>query len=960
MSNLASSPRVATRTYMVLAVGAMLSGAIPAGAQTYVSGTIDHDTTWSLAGSPYVLVGTVAVDSGVTLSVASGVEVRFDTSGYSLLVNGTLTADAASFTGNYANIQVLNGAMTDLIGSFFAGGYVAFSSGSSGTVTCCVLQRLSIDSSADLSVQNCSIASTVSLSSGCMPIVTGNTFSGPTPISLSPNADVSGFSGNVFTNSDPWIRVGGTVPQSWALGLVDGLGRYDLGGDLVINNGVTLTLAPGVTLRSYFCNGPYRDIVVDGLLQATNATIDLDNYNPYYNYCAKVWVRDGGQLSMSNGSVTSTGYVSFDDGAQCNLTGTDISCRAVDFASGSSGTVTCCVLQSLSINSNADVWIANNDLSGASVSVNGTAFSPVRMQYNWWGSTFPSQISTKITDCHDNASLPCVDFTPYLWSPPAPCVTYDEDYPSLHISLDHLWVWDVQTHRFVDPGGPVTIYTGQPTYILAHGWDGDLSDTNHPALSSIGCAISAARPQANILAWDWAEAANPDGIPTYQVANFMLHLLRATHDPGIGLLTLLAADDAIRDARLAADNARTQGNALGKALADLRWSHGGLGTEVHLIGHSHGGGLVARAADIMDQNGYRANSVTMLETPKVYLGEYRIVDTVCYLRPDSVDQPTVIYYADWARGGAGGPSARFGVTNVELNAALAPSEPILHFFIAGPDTVAGGCTMTPSWFPEGVWNPQGGGEQWMVFNVEPEPISGLLLSPGSFPPGDFAEAGTRYVFAPQESRHRETDETAGLIESWHEPFDTPGAWSGSRALIVEGMDPNDSLNHTALLQEAGDACFFQDIEWPPYASALLFDYMFLEPRGQENLTVYLNGEIVYYDSADTTLAGTGLTSSGAIFLAPVAGTTSRLNFVLRTDGEPGGAVLLDNLRVYSLPIGDLDQNERVDFGDFALFSACFQGPGVAPPSGCDAADVTADRAVDMLDFVHFQRAFTGP
>lgn len=58
-------------------------------------------------------------------------------------------------------------------------------------------------------------------------------------------------------------------------------------------------------------------------------------------------------------------------------------------------------------------------------------------------------------------------------------------------------------------------------------------------------------------------------------------------------------------------------------------------------------------------------------------------------------------------------------------------------------------------------------------------------------------------------------------------------------------------------------------------------------------------EIAYYDTADTTLAPGHLTSSGSIIVSSAAETTARLNFVLRTDGEPGGAVVLDNERVFS-------------------------------------------------------------
>jgi RHS repeat-associated protein len=63
-------------------------------ATTHVSGTITQDTTWTVAGSPYVLGGTVTVNSGVTLTLNSGVAVKGLNSSSGLSIAGTLVADA--------------------------------------------------------------------------------------------------------------------------------------------------------------------------------------------------------------------------------------------------------------------------------------------------------------------------------------------------------------------------------------------------------------------------------------------------------------------------------------------------------------------------------------------------------------------------------------------------------------------------------------------------------------------------------------------------------------------------------------------------------------------------------------------------------------------------------------------------------------------------------------------------
>ncbi len=68
---------------------------------TDVSGIIAANTTWNLAGSPYVVIGEITVNNGVTLTVNPNVIVKFN-SGQRMTVLGTLTANTATFTSNQA------------------------------------------------------------------------------------------------------------------------------------------------------------------------------------------------------------------------------------------------------------------------------------------------------------------------------------------------------------------------------------------------------------------------------------------------------------------------------------------------------------------------------------------------------------------------------------------------------------------------------------------------------------------------------------------------------------------------------------------------------------------------------------------------------------------------------------------------------------------------------------------
>ena len=68
---------------------------VPAYSATNVGGTVSSDTTWDLAGSPYIVISDVTVGNAVTLTIDAGVEVKFE-AGRAMTILGTLSAVGTS------------------------------------------------------------------------------------------------------------------------------------------------------------------------------------------------------------------------------------------------------------------------------------------------------------------------------------------------------------------------------------------------------------------------------------------------------------------------------------------------------------------------------------------------------------------------------------------------------------------------------------------------------------------------------------------------------------------------------------------------------------------------------------------------------------------------------------------------------------------------------------------------
>ncbi len=278
---------------------------------TDVSGTISTDSTWDLANSPYIVTSSLTINHGVTLTIESGVTVKFNNSQY-LYLYGNLNATGVVFTsnnaipapGNWGYIQVGSSTVAD-----------------SGNL---VLNSCQIQYANQLYVYN----GTATLTNTDITNIT--TYG----VTVESNGTLNISGGNINTNSPSAASYGsGILNNSNSHSTISGVNIQNFQNGISLNNNAMVSISD---INISICNWPITyvasaNLTVSGVNSFAGNTksvayMNFSNFSnaltlpalniPYY-FQYGMTVNEGGSLV-----VASTNILKFQDYTQLTVNGT--------------------------------------------------------------------------------------------------------------------------------------------------------------------------------------------------------------------------------------------------------------------------------------------------------------------------------------------------------------------------------------------------------------------------------------------------------------------------------------------------------------------------------------------------------------------------------------------------------------------------------------------------------------
>jgi pimeloyl-ACP methyl ester carboxylesterase len=505
---------------------------------------------------------------------------------------------------------------------------------------------------------------------------------------------------------------------------------------------------------------------------------------------------------------------------------------------------------------------------------------------------------------------------------------------------------------------------GQPVIVLNHGWNSS-TDT----LLDLAEEISNRIPGIYIYSWHWGEGehkvspANPNGKSTLvDFAEFL-----DCFNPFGGVKKCLAGDNSLENELIESmTNAAKQGICLGESLLahgirpDLH--------KIHLIGHSYGGVVCAKAAETLwSRTGSRVKQITTLDTPALYFPY-----AIDYVKPESAERVEVFYY-NWngiawiddttptvglAMGALGGPlnSSASNILNFELN-------PWYYRSI----------TDFPLHFRAGDWYKESIGLS--ALNCEDEPYGfgwSVSLNTTSWQWNDWPLGNENETMGgkgcPTPLAELIAEDVMKAADKVKDTFDSAKTWVGNKAnLVIDGVrnsavqlflpgsgqqsqDGKFAVAKMDLLSDTNDAYIYKEVNIPPGTDEIALDVRFSAVGEGDKLTLSVGDEILIVIDP----CAAGVSDAYQTYYASVsdyAGQTAIVQIALRPSGTGQSVALVDNLRFTTLTlVEDITGDKAVDYADLSVLAQNWLVVGCNFRNNCDGADIDRDNKVDFVDF----------
>jgi len=450
----------------LLILGALLHLNIEYVQGTEVGGPINVNTTWTLVGSPYIVVKDINVLSTVNLTIEPGVTVEF-TTGTNLIISGGLFAQGdvthpITFTSN---------STTPTAGAWGS----VWSSGKFFVMDFCVIKYaekgLELDVSSGISncvITNCNVGIEGNLTNANKISVTDNVGDGLSldstlhPGTLAENSNISSNGGygilvasgstldlnycTISNNAKDGVILssGGTIGNS----LIDsniGNGTCILGPTTIKNTTISNNGGDGIRAKSNIlitgCN--ITGNAKDGIsCDHTDESMMLQRCHLSYNIGDGIWTNSSVEIDETDIIFNDgNGVIAAEDGSMTvsssnilNNTLNGLTGRGYASTSNVTGNKLCGILGNFIVEYYSNVtWNTGGGFNGTGVINQSSIFSNtpydavadiwpnnITATNNWWGTNDSQIIREHIHDWYNDSNLGYVFYSPWLSNPPTP------------------------------------------------------------------------------------------------------------------------------------------------------------------------------------------------------------------------------------------------------------------------------------------------------------------------------------------------------------------------------------------------------------------------------------------------------------------------------------------------------------------------------------------------------------